>query len=54
MRSIRHMGSRGVISMTAKPGTFPAGFCIQDIETDGDTGDMRTPLVTNFLDGSLT
>ncbi len=48
------MGSRGVISMTAKPGTFPAGFCIQDIETDSDTGDMWAPLVTNFLDGGLT
>jgi hypothetical protein len=35
------MGSRGVISMTAKPGTFPAGFRIQDIETDGATIHVR-------------
>jgi hypothetical protein len=40
--------------MTAKPGTFPAGFRSQDIETDGDTGDMWAPRVTNFLDGGLT
>jgi len=27
--------------MTAKPGTFPAGFRIQDIETDGATIHVR-------------